>query len=33
VTGFKAKFGAVPNLSYINTLMAIENEAGKTTAS
>ena len=33
VTGFKAKFGAVPELFYVDTLMMIDNEAGKTTTS
>ena len=33
VTGFEAKFGTVPELFYVYTLMVIDNEAGKTTAS
>ena len=33
VTGFKAKFGAVPKLFYVDPLMVIDNEAGKTTTS
>ena len=33
LTGFKAKFGAVPELFYVDMLMVIDNEAGKTTMS
>ncbi len=29
----KAKFGAVPEFFYVDTLMVIDNEAGKTTTS
>ncbi len=32
LTQFKAKFGADPELFYVDTLMVIDNEAGKTTA-
>ncbi|MGB0383404.1 MAG: hypothetical protein ACPGWR_01150 [Ardenticatenaceae bacterium] len=31
LTRFEAKFGARPELIYIDTLMVIDNEAGKTT--
>ena len=33
VTGFKAKFGTVPELFYVDSLMVIDNEAEKTTTS
>ena len=30
LAGFKEKFGAVPELFYVDTLMVIDNEAGRT---
>ena len=33
VTHFKTKFGTDPELFYVDTLMVVDNEAGKTTTS